>query len=134
MQTLLERPATLSLAADPALADLRQKLMEREARLREMELAEGTALALLQGQVTALQEAEDRHLRALQSCQDALVQTKEQVDLLTARLLEVQAEAAAHHLRVEAMLASLSWRVTRPLRWIRARLGVASFRTPGLGH
>jgi hypothetical protein len=134
MQTLLDRPAPPPLAADPVLADLRQKLMEREARLREMELAEGTALALLQGQVTALQEAEDTYMRALQSCQDALAQTKEQIDLLTLRLSEVQQEAAAHHLRAEAMLGSVSWRVTRPLRWMRARLWVALFRTPGLGR
>jgi hypothetical protein len=128
MQTVLERPETSGVTAAPPLADLRQKLLEREARLREMELAEGTALSLLQGQVSALQEAEETHLRALQASESALSNAREQADLLAARLRHALQDGADHQARAAALLASFSWRVTRPLRAIRA-----IFRFPGFG-
>jgi hypothetical protein len=114
--------------AAPALADLRQKLLERDARLREMELAEGTALSLLQGQVAALQESEETHLRALQACDAALSKARVQTGLLAARLDQSLQDGASHQAWAEALSASASWRVTRPLRAIRAL-----FRLPGFG-
>jgi hypothetical protein len=128
MQSVLERPETPGVTAAAPIADLRQKLLEREARLREMELAEGTALSLLQGQVAALQEAEETHLRALQTCEAALSNAREQADQLAARLRHALQDGADHQARAEALLASFSWRVTRPLRAIRA-----IFRLPGFG-
>jgi hypothetical protein len=96
-------------ALDPAAravldgaADLRQRLLERDTRLREQQLADAAAVTLLRDQMAAqqagLEEVHAAHAAALQA-------------------LTAEAEALRAH--VAALMSSTSWRITAPLRRLR---------------
>lgn len=102
----------LQATEQQAAAQAERAEAERSARFRET--------AALTGRLEELQRTQDRaeaaRLRQQQAAQAKAVAGQ------AGELAQAQAEAARLQARVDELLASTSWRLTAPLRWVKLRL------------
>lgn len=82
------------------------------------------ALAEAHRRVQILQETTASELAGVHATLDATVaDSRHQIDGLRAHCAAVENELAGARRELDATYQSLSWRITRPLRWLKARLG-----------
>ncbi len=105
--------AALESATALSLSRL-EELQALDARLRSTELAlqEASTLSLQRlGEVQALQAQLQAAEASLSEARTRVGQGEREIDALSQRVAEVEA-------RLQRVLASRSWRLTRPLRWL----------------
>ncbi len=105
---------------DTALAEAQSLALDRlllveslDLRLRDTD----KALAHAQAQAHA-------HLRELEVVQNQLLTVQSQLILATDGIRDLESELQLREDRLQALHASLAWRLTRPLRWLGRRLGL----------
>jgi Polysaccharide pyruvyl transferase/2OG-Fe(II) oxygenase superfamily len=112
LPALLEDAATRE---DQAAAALANERAEAAGRLQQ-------ALAATRGEAARIQARLDDALRQLAVAREEAAERQARMDDTVRQLTEARAQTAAHDARIAEIMASASWRLTAPVRFVGRRL------------